>query len=242
MPLDLFAEETQPLDLFADEMPAKPTPKARHLALMVKPEKESFINPEFKRDFIETTKGLGRLAKQPMGIIEGAIQFATSLPGFGAGVIKGTQNILESLQRPTNMSDLYDAFMEGLEQGAKGMEATVYKPHIPEAELVGKTAMVPWTGAQMALNKLADDPIYDDYPNLKGYLKFAGFVGGAKFMKQLYHPKLSKGMVKNITDVSEQAMKMRESYELVRDMPDSPLKTLRLKELGIREKIGRAHV
>ena len=171
-----------------------------------------------------------------MGIIEGALQFATSLPGFGVGVIRGTQNMLESLQQPTNLSDLYNAFMGGLEEGAEMLEPATYKPHIPEAELVGATAMAPWTGAQMALNKIADDPIYDSYPNLKGYLKFSGFVGGAKLMGKLYHPKLTKGLKNNITDISEQAMKMREAHELVGEIPEGALKSLRLKELEIQER------
>jgi len=183
-------------------------------------------------------------------VLEGVAEFATSLPGFFAGIMGAVKGGIESLgpefqitkageEEDTgfaDLSELYDAMSAGFKAG-EGIvpEALKYKPANKAASIIPQTAMAPFEGFRMVWHKLADSELDGEKiygPNLRGMFRIIGDIGGVIAMKKAYggggvNPKLKN----NITDVSERAMKIREMHELVENTSNQPLKGIYKRSL-----------
>lgn len=191
-----------------------------------------------KEGFKETLKGYGRLAKQPMGIVEGAMQFVSSLPGFGVGILNATAKIIEDIGvgRSSNLSELYQTASDGFLEGSEAMSFLEYQPKIQEAELVGATAMAPAQGIAMAGHMLADTNVFEGYPNIQGALRFSGDIGGLLAMGRIIKGPKRQQFSKVVSEQALKAAEIAERQKALDALPKSPLKELRQKELAIEKQ------
>lgn len=138
---------------------------------------------EIFKPALETTKAYGRLAKDPMGVVAGALEFGSAVPGFVTGVVGAAQNIVKGfLSGTTDLEDLYSLASEGFKRESEKLPPYKAKGH-PESHLVGETAMAPALIIMKGGHELADK--IDD-PDAKGALLFAtdilALAGQAKAM------------------------------------------------------------
>jgi len=93
-----------------------------------------------------TVKDLGKLAMRPYGIIEGAMEFGSAMPGFLTGLVGAGQEIskafVDDISRvgasdsDASLGSLYDAAARGFQREAEKLPA--WDSGRPETKLVGR--------------------------------------------------------------------------------------------------------
>jgi len=197
------------------------------------------VTDRFKQEITETLSGYLDLAKNPMEIVRGGAEFVMSLPGFGLGILAAGQKMLERMGRPFDLSELYDAASDGMnesmEMWSKNMVEPLLGPPTPESQLVGSTAMAPALALSALGKAVAESESFKDYPNVRGLSKFAGDIGGLVALGRIY-----KGSKAEVTAKAEEIVRRAEQVtkreKLLSMTPDEAVKAVQQKILDMEKK------
>ena len=199
---------------------------------------------EIRQGLMETLKGYGHLATHPYEIIQGAVDFVASIPGFLTGVATAMQrmgkNTLDQivLGQYFNLEELYDEASKGMEAGFQffepGKEALFGEA--PEtSHLVGATAMAPILVLSKVGQEVAEFEGFRDYPNIRGLSRFVGDVSGFLALGALYRgsrgelTKESERIVRKANDI-----KVRE--QLTEKITDEQIRKAQLRVLEVQKR------
>jgi hypothetical protein len=178
-------------------------------------------------DVFKKYKGL---AKDPMKIIEGGIEFGSALPGFFAGLVGASQNVIKGfLGGGNDIEDLYNLAAEGFER--EGAKMPAYDFGHEDTHLVGETFMAPALTIMHGGHKIADK--IDD-PNAKGAIRFASDILGLVAQGKALHGKgkakieLPKEAPKLDTTFAKDEINIRRAKESA--IPQKPLDKLKRQE------------
>lgn len=195
------------------------------------------LSDKFKEDFIETIKGYGSLATQPMEILRGFAELVWSMPGLALGVVNAGRHIAERLGRPATLSDLYDAASNGMSEAnelwREHMSEPLFGAPTKEKELVGMTAMAPALALSQIGGAIADK--FEGYPNVQGAFRFAGDIGGLFALGRLMHG--GKGDVTaKVEDITNKGADIARKQKLVDETPDEAVKRAQQRILDLQKK------
>ena len=160
---------------------------------------------------IEKTKEYGKLAKDPMGVIAGGMEFFSAIPGFLTGLVGASQNVIKGvLGGQMDMDELYEFAAEGFQREAEKIPPADFKGH-PQSHLVGETFMAPALAIMYGGHELADK--IDD-PDARGSLKFASDIIALATQGKIMHRGKGKGV-----ELPEKAPKLDTEYakKLIKD-------------------------
>jgi anti-sigma regulatory factor (Ser/Thr protein kinase) len=191
------------------------------------------------------------LAKNPYDVVKGTADFVASLPGFAIGTGSAAWEISKALGKGANLNQVYDAAARGMEDsnrrwhesmvapldrlldslrvGAEKAAALVtgteYKETQPKSysDFVGEIAMTPLNTVIAATHGIADAKWLDEYPNIRGAIKFGGDALGLLTMGRVYkggHEELAK----DIEPIIDKAKEIDKKEKVIEDIPDEALK------------------
>ncbi len=170
------------------------------------------------------------LLDHPKGIIEGAGQVVTSLPGCFFGGMESIKCAIDcvALSSSFDLEAFHDYITEGFEEKAAEWDFLFYEPRTKGANLVGLALSAPTQVLSDAGKGLSGLGAFEDSPNMRGALRMAGDFGGGlalgKFLEAGIHrkPPPSWGTVEN-------ANLVKQFKEAQRQIPS----------IGVKEKLKR---
>lgn len=189
------------------------------------------------KDVANTAKGLfvkdGKANVSEL--IHGAGQFAKIIPGAAIGSVMSIQSGAKSLMdqvtgRPEdfNLETVFNEFARGFHEGMGMMQPIVDAADkklgglvgadnltgevTKESELVGRGIMLPFEIFSAGSKQLAEDPVFRDYPNIRGGIKLMGALAGLAYNKPWVEglvkaPKYSKNMIFDINEALKDPLK-----------------------------------
>lgn len=200
---------------------------------------QQVIDPtaQSRSEIMRVLGSYGTLIQQPVGILEGAAEFITAIPGFLVGVGEAVQNISQQvLATGGDLEDIYKAAERGMQSGTEKVDYLQYKPNIPEASIIGETVMAPMMLPMKIVHVLADDKSFDNSPNIRGAMKFVGDIGAMLAFGRMTHVK--GGRLEAAKKAGRVVNKAKEIYDqevILKDIPESPIKILAQKELELQK-------
>lgn len=200
---------------WTDEFVSKETGKADWTSAFVDSPKveqqkpspiEMFWTPENTQEVKKTLSEYGELVKNPMAIVEGAAEFASAIPAFGAGIVGAGQDLFQRIiAGDVDFEDYYNIASEGFQREYE--KIPTYHPVSTGTDIVGKTAMAPMLALQQVGHQLADSDFVRSLPGdnqIRGLLKFGADLSGLYLQHGLMSPKAGPWLrnvdVKTITE------------------------------------------
>jgi hypothetical protein len=217
------------------------------------------ITPEESSGVMTALNKVWGLATHPYDIVKGSTEFIASLPGFGEGMLGAAWEVSKALGKGANLSEVYDAASKGMEENMASWNNTVVGPlgrllDIPYkladkaadkylgmkpreedySSAVGDIAMAPLNLVTKATHDLADSHAYDNYPTIRGAIKFGGDVLGLLTIGRIYHGGAAE-YAKDVKPIIEKADAINKRQKAVSEIPDEVLRTAQEKVLEVEK-------
>ncbi len=197
------------------------------------------ISEDFKHGIVESLSGYAELAKNPYEIVRGAAEFITALPGFAMGIVGAGQQMLERvLAGNFNLEELYEAASYGMERDAGWWAEHTSEPLLGKptqaSQIVGATAMAPALALSEIGKSLSEWPRFEDNPNIRGALRFAGDIGGLLALGRVYKGSNAKAVAK-IESVVKEASEIKIRQDAVDQIPNKTLKDAQQKIIDLKK-------
>jgi len=223
------------------------------------PSKIPTITPDESSSVMTALNKVWGLATHPYDIVKGSTEFIASLPGFGEGMIGAAWEISKALGKGANLSEVYDAASKGMEENMTSWNNAVVGPlgrllDIPYkladkaadkylgikpreedySSAVSDIAMAPLNLVTKATHDLADSHAYDDYPTIRGAIKFGGDVLGLLTIGRIYQGGAAE-YAKDVKPIIEKADAINKRQKVVSEIPDEVLRTAQEKVLEVEK-------
>lgn len=200
------------------------------------------------------------LAKNPYDVVKGTAEFVASVPGFIEGVVAATWEASKAIGKGANLSETYDAASKGMEEmsadwkykmvdplgrlldtpktlgklAAEKITGAKSKPEEDYSGVVGDIAMAPLNLVSKAAHSVADAEWMNNYPNIKGAIKFGGDAIGLLFMGRLYKGG-SAEFAKDVEPIITKAEAINKQQKVVDEIPNEVLKKAEEKVLEVQK-------
>ena len=131
-----------------------------------------------------------------------------------------------------DMEGLYEAASEGMSETMKQWQESVSDPILnpwlgpssKESELIGATAMAPALAVSEVARSVSNWKRFEDSPNIRGTLKFAGDIGGLLALGRMYKGSNAEATAK-VKSVVKKASEIKQKTEAVEQLPtDDPIR------------------
>lgn len=204
------------------------------------------IKPDKVQEAVgDTLSGLAGFVTDPYETARGIFDFGLSIPAFMVGMVgaaaRGSKALVDEIVGSDDFSldNIYNSMAKGMQESFEffqpGKEALVGAP-TEKSQRVGEVAMAPLTAFTELAHIAANDPFYEDSPNIRGALKFAGdFVGLATMGIALRGRNRRIEFTKDVEEVVKEATDISKAKKEVEAMPNDVNKAIAQKELEIKK-------
>jgi len=212
----------------------------------LKPEIDSVVSG--LADFLEDTPTHSRFAAllpAPLRkTARGIGDFFSAIPGFVLGVLAVPDRAKVLLnKKDSSVEDLYNA-MEGdiaginksvREHVVDQTLGTLVGEATPGSEMIGRAIMVPLEVLTRTANSISEWKRFEDSPNIRGVIKFAGFGAGVLAMGKIYQKGRRSEAINDISDVVAGAKDLETKYKIAEEIPDQAIRAAQEKILDAQK-------
>ncbi len=262
--IDLLSQPVVELDEVLESKPVGPT---REFYKSVSDKMLSGIDPGFESaeskskmgeiamdmlsGFEEQAGQITSLGRKPFEVVKGAVDFGLSIPGFTTGIFNAIGKIgkevvdqiafIGSESKPEfSLERMYNLASEGMAESMQYFEQTkglfTGKP-TAESQLVGEIVMSPLTALSSAGHAIAGWKGFEEYPNIRGAIKFTGDIVGLITMGMLLHGRGGKvETVKKLEDVTKEAKEIVKKEQMIEEIPEGILKSAQESILKVEKQ------
>ncbi len=214
--------------------------------------------------FEEQAGQITSLGHKPFEVVKGAVDFGLSIPGFTTGIFNAIGKIgkevvdqiafskdklgpsvtlgmpIIGITKYLDLDKMYNLASEGMAESMQYFEPAkglfTGKP-TAESQLVGEIVMSPLTALSSAGHAIAGWEGFEEYPNIRGAIKFTGDIVGLITMGMLLHGRGGKvETVKKLEDVTKEAKEIVKKEQMIEEIPEGILKSAQESILKVEKQ------
>ena len=177
-------------------------------------------------DFFEDTPTHSRFAAMlPAPLrktIRGVGDFFAAIPGFVLGILAVPDNAKMILgKEDASVEDLYEIMESDISDINNAVRKHITDQTLgvftgeasPGSEVIGRTVMLPLEVMTRTANSISEWERFEDSPNIRGTIKFAGFGAGALAMGKLYHKGRRSEAINDVANIVNKTKDLETKYK-----------------------------